>query len=118
MRIAKSARTLAVLVPLIIPALLRAAPNDYVVTPIVEQGEKEIDFKWGTEKRKNMSSGTATSLGFGVGVNSYWFTELYVKWKRSPGESNAFDAVEWENLARRILQQSTPAGSRVPCCRV
>lgn len=97
MRIAKSARTLAVLCPLLVPVMLHAAPNDYVRSPIVEQGEKEIDFKWGAENRKGMASGTATSLGFGLGVNSWWFTELYGKWKRDPGSSNAFDALEWEN---------------------
>ncbi|MEO5659027.1 MAG: hypothetical protein ABIQ90_04410 [Polaromonas sp.] len=97
MRIAKSARALVALCPLLVPVMGHAAPNEYVITPIVEQGEKEIDFKWGTEKRKDQSSGTATSLGFGLGVNSWWFTELYGKWKREPGQSNAFDAVEWEN---------------------
>ncbi len=97
MRIAKSARVLVALCPLFVPLMLRAAPNDYVITPIVEQGEKEIDFKSGAEQRKDMSSGTATSVGFGLGATSWWFTELYGKWKRDPGQSNAFDAVEWEN---------------------
>ncbi len=97
MRIAKMARALAALCPLLAPVMLRAAPIDNVISPIVEQGEKEIEFKWGAEKRKDMSSGTATSLGFGLGVNSWWATELAAKWKREPGASNAFDAVEWEN---------------------
>lgn len=97
MQIAKSARALAVLCPLLAPAMLRAAPNEHVITPIVEQGEKEIEFAWGAEKRKDMTSSTATALGFGVGVTSWWATELAGKWKREPGESNAFDAVEWEN---------------------
>ena len=105
MRIAKPARALLALCPLLLPLMVRAAPNEYVITPIVEQGEKEIDFKWGSEKRKDLSSGTATSLGFGLGVNSWWFTELYGKWKREPGQSNAFDAVEWENRF-----QLTPTG--------
>jgi hypothetical protein len=97
MRIAISARALAALCPLFVPLMLHAAPNTYVLTPIVEQGEKEIDFKWGSEKLPDGSSGTATSLGFGWGVNSWWFTELYGKWKREPAAANTFDAVEWEN---------------------
>ena len=105
MRIAKPARALLALCPLLLPLMVRAAPNEYVITPIVEQGEKEIDFKWGSEKRKDLSSGTATSLGFGLGVNSWWFTELYGKWKREPGQSSGFDAVEWENRF-----QLTPTG--------
>ena len=105
MRIAKPARALLALCPLLLPLMTHAGPNEYVLTPIVEQGEKEIDFKWGAEKRKDQSSGSATSLGFGLGVNSWWFTELYGKWKREPGQSNAFDAVEWENRF-----QLTPTG--------
>ena len=97
MQIAKSARALLALSPLLLPLLAHAGPNDYVRTPIVEQGEKEIDFKWGADKRKDQSSGSATSVGFGLGVNSWWFTELYGKWKREPGQSHGFDAVEWEN---------------------
>jgi hypothetical protein len=65
-----------VLGPLLVPGWLHAAPSDYVITPIVEQGEKEIEFKWGPEKRKDLSSGIATSLRFGLGVNSWWATEL------------------------------------------
>src|SRR5665647_2690342 len=105
MRIAPLARALAVLCPLLAPAVLNAEPNDYVHTPIVEEGEKEIDFKWGVEKRKNMPSGTATSIGFGWGATPWWFTELYGKWHREPGESSGFAAWEWENRF-----QLTPTG--------
>ena len=105
MKIVNWARTMAVLCPLLVPVTLRAAPNDYVRSPIVEEGEREIDFKTGSERLKDGTSGSATSLGFGVGVNSWWFTELYGKWKREPGASNAFDAVEWENRF-----QLAPAG--------
>lgn len=102
MRIARLASALAALCPLLVPAVLRAAPNDYVRTPIVEEGEREIDFKWGVEKRKNMPSGTATSIGFGWGATPWWFTELYGKWHREPAESSAFDAWEWENRFRLL----------------
>lgn len=110
MQIAKSARTLVALCPLLVPVMLRAASNDYVLTPIVEQGEKEIDFKSGVEQHKDMSSGTATSLGFGLGATSWWLTALYGKWKRTPGQSNAFDAMERE-VPRRCR---FPAGNRAP----
>ena len=76
---------------------VQAGPNDYVRTPIVEEGEKEIDFKTGIQHNRDGSSEAATSLGFGWGATSWWFTEVYAKYKRQPGESNAFDAIEWEN---------------------
>ena len=97
MRIANLAGALAALCMVLAPATVRASPDDYVRTPIVKEGEKEIDFKWGSEKHKDMASGTASSLGFGWGATSWWFTELYGKWKREPGASSAFDAHEWEN---------------------
>lgn len=97
MRIAFLARALAVLCPLFLSAVVHAAPNDYVHTPTVEEGEKEVDFKWGVEKNKDGSSGTATSIGLGWGATSWWFTELYGKWHREPSQSSGFDAWEWEN---------------------
>ena len=97
MRIARLAGTLAVLCPLLASTVASASPNAYVKTPIVEEGEKEIDFKWGTEKFRGGGSGTATSVGFGWGATSWWFTELYGKWKREPGSPSGFDAIEWEN---------------------
>jgi len=97
MRIAHAARTMAVLCPLFLVPFAHAEPNDYVHTPIVEEGEKEIDFKSGVQKMRDGTSESATSVGFGWGVNSRWSTELYAKWHREAGEQSAFDAWEWEN---------------------
>ncbi|MDB5947349.1 MAG: hypothetical protein JWQ33_2375 [Ramlibacter sp.] len=74
-----------------------ASPADYVYSPTVEQGEKEIDFKFGSAKARDGTRESATSIGFGYGVNAWWFTEAYAKANRaSPGQWR-FDAVEWEN---------------------
>ncbi len=97
MRIAKLARALAALCPLLVAPTIHAAPNGYVHSPIVEEGEKEIDFKWGVEKHRDGSSETATSVGLGWGATSWWSTELYAKWHREPGQASGFDAWEWEN---------------------
>ena len=97
MRTATFAGALAALCPVLLSTALHAEPNDYVHTPIVDQGEKEIDFKWGAERHRHEPSGNATSIGFGYGVNSWWFTEFYGKWHRDPGSASGFDAWEWEN---------------------
>ncbi|MEN9712287.1 MAG: hypothetical protein RLY90_548 [Pseudomonadota bacterium] len=81
----------------VVSTAAHAGPAEYVYTPTVEEGEKEIDFKSGFQKNRDGSSQTATSLGFGYGVNSWWFSELYAKYQRAPGEASAFDAWEWEN---------------------
>ena len=74
-----------------------AGPADYVYTPNVEQGEREIDFKLGSAKARDGTRESATSIGFGYGVNAWWFTELYAKVKRETPERWRFDAIEWEN---------------------
>jgi hypothetical protein len=79
------------------PSVSLADANDYVHTPAVEYGEKEIDFKFGTEKNRDGTIANATSLGLGFGVTQYWFTEFYAKWHKEPGEASGFDAWEWEN---------------------
>jgi len=74
-----------------------AGPNDYIRTPTVEYGEREIDFKTGTHKNRDGSTESANSVGFGFTPTSWWFTELYAKYARPAGEPNGFDAWEWEN---------------------
>lgn len=79
------------------PLVSFAGPADYIYTPVVEEGEKEIDFKLGTAGKGSDSSEAAASLGFGYGATSWWFTELYLKFKREGSEDVRYDAIEWEN---------------------
>lgn len=72
-----------------------ASPADYVYTPAVAQGEREIDFKYGTASPLAGSGAQAFSLGFGYGATQSWFTEVYLKQERN-GTQNATLA-EWEN---------------------
>jgi hypothetical protein len=99
MRTAVKAGALAALVSscLGLPGIAMAGPSDYVTSPIVEEGEREIDFKAGTAKNRDGTRESAYSLGLGWGVNRWWFTEVYAKGHKLPGERNSFDAWEWEN---------------------
>jgi hypothetical protein len=76
-----------------IPAI--AGPADYVYTPTVEYGEREIDFKYGSAKQQDGRFDKATSLGFGYGATEYWFTEAYIK--RENEGSDSLTIAEWEN---------------------
>lgn len=87
---------LALLLPFTAPSA-HAGPSDYVITPTVEEGEREVDFKAGTAKSRDGSRESKWSLGFGLGATSWWFTELYAIWHKEPGERRSFDAWEWEN---------------------
>jgi hypothetical protein len=82
---------------LLIPLSTLAGPSDYVFTPQVTRGEREIDFKMGTEKSDGTARDSAASLGYGYGVSERWFTEIYAKYKRGDGKATHYDAVEWEN---------------------
>lgn len=99
MRTALEAGALAALA-LGIHAAALAGPSDYVATPIVEEGEREIDFKAGHARLGGADRGSseaAQSIGLGYGATSWWFTEFYAKWHKEPGASHGFDAWEWEN---------------------
>jgi len=73
-----------------------ANPADYVYTPAVEYGEREYDFKFGTNTNQaGIGTSSGASLGYGYGIKEYWFTEIYLKQERS-GSSDV-NLVEWEN---------------------
>jgi len=82
---------------LLAPCFVRAGPADYVYTPTVEYGEKEIDFKAGSARKDSDPRESAYSIGFGYGATEWWFTELYVKYKRENDAGTKYDAIEWEN---------------------
>lgn len=74
-----------------------AGPGDYVYLPNVEYGEREIDFKFGSARSPEGNRNSVDSLGLGYGATEWWFTELYLKYKRDGSLGNRFDAIEWEN---------------------
>jgi hypothetical protein len=80
-----------------VPISAYAAPTDYIFVPNVEYGEKEIDFKAGTARKGDDPRESAASIGFGYGAKEWWFTEIYLKYKRENNENTKYDAVEWEN---------------------
>jgi hypothetical protein len=93
----KSYACIALATALLAPLKTAAAPADYVYTPDVEYGEKEIDFKAGTARKQDNPGDSASSIGFGYGAKEWWFTEIYVKHVRENGEGTKLDAFEWEN---------------------
>jgi hypothetical protein len=73
-----------------------AGTADYVYTPTVEYGERELDFKFGTGTPPGGERQTVSSMGFGYGATEYWFTELYLK-REVEGMSSDVTLAEWEN---------------------
>lgn len=99
MRTALQAAALAaVVLPILttpVPAV--AGPAEYVLSPIVEEGERELEFKFGQSKARDGARERQQAIGFGLGVNAWWFTELVAQWHQQPGGRQSFDAWEWEN---------------------
>ena len=85
------------LIALGLAGIAHAGPSDYVWTPIVVEGEREIDFKAGSARLRDGTRESKQSLGLGWGATGGWFTEFYAVWHKPPGERHAFDAWEWEN---------------------
>lgn len=74
-----------------------AGPADYVSTPTVEYGEKEIELKYGDRKLADDTHERAATLGFGMGVTPTWFTEVNVEFEKETGKGGEIEAFEWEN---------------------
>lgn len=72
-----------------------ASPADYVYTPAVEYGEKEVDFKYGSATQKDGQLLEAVSVGFGYSATETWFTEVYLKQERIGNQ--VANLAEWEN---------------------
>ncbi len=72
-----------------------AGAADYVYTPAVEYGEREIDFKFGATSPVAGNKSQGASIGYGYGAKEYWFTEIYLKQEREG--SDISNIAEWEN---------------------
>ena len=72
-----------------------AGAADYVYTPAVEYGEREIDIKLGTTSPLAGITAQGASIGYGYGAKEYWFTEIYLKQDRNGSE--VANIAEWEN---------------------
>jgi hypothetical protein len=75
-----------------------AGPSDYVHTPIVEYGEREIELKGGRARLSDGSHEDAYAVSYGQGVTPWWFTEAYVKFEGATAQPTKAEAVEWENV--------------------
>jgi hypothetical protein len=75
-----------------------AGPGDYVHSPIVEYGEREIDVHGGYARSRDGTYESALSAGWGIGLQPWWFTEAYVKFEGATGEKFKAEAIEWENI--------------------
>jgi len=87
-------------------ALLMAAERslavnaaDYLFTPIVTQGEREIDLYGGSGSSGEKTHAESNAgIGFGYGLTQHWFTELDIEYRWQSPVGTGLDAFEWENI--------------------
>jgi hypothetical protein len=72
-----------------------AGPADYIYTPTVEFGERELDIKFGQAEPLAGNRAQVTSVGYGYSARENWFTEFYLKDERNGTTSTML--AEWEN---------------------
>jgi hypothetical protein len=83
-----------------------AASTDYVHTPTVDHGEREIDIKFGSAERDD-GRDRAASIGFGWTPVARWLTEPNAHWQEEPGGGMHLRAFEWENKFQLTDLQKT-----------
>ncbi|MGC2166562.1 MAG: hypothetical protein WA632_11170, partial [Gallionella sp.] len=95
MKVIEALRLQAIFCGLLMAAPVHAGPADYIYTPTVDYGEREIDIKYGATSPKVGDRLQSASVGFGYGAKEYWFTEIYLKRERNGNRDAAL--AEWEN---------------------
>jgi len=94
--------------PVTIPRLLAATlllpiatavaePGYYVVPAYDVAGERSVDLRYWTVKPNGMPAIVWPEVGFGAGVNSRWYTEVYASWVGSWDEGTRLGSLDWQN---------------------
>lgn len=75
----------------------RADPGYYVVTVYDNAGVRTLDFRYWTVKLSNRPEVIWPELGFGYGVSTRWYTELYASWIGSSQMPTQLSTWNWQN---------------------
>jgi hypothetical protein len=92
------------------PLLAHAAgdPAEYLFSPEVEQGEREIDSKAGIAWDRDGHSFWGGKLGVEYGFTAWWASEATVNFGRELGESTELLSFEWENRFELLGGEAHP----------
>jgi len=92
------------------PLLARAEgdPAEYVFSPEVERGEREIDSKAGIAWDRDGRSSWGGKLGVEYGLTAWWASEATVNFGRPLGESTELLSLEWENRFQLLKSDVHP----------
>ena len=91
-------RTLALAAALALPcASVTAGPGYYLVTAYDNYGVSTIDTRYWTVKFPNRSEIVWPEVGFGYGVTTRWYTELYATYIGTTQSALKLETWNWQN---------------------
>src|SRR5215831_7207796 len=74
-----------------------ADPGYYVVTVYDNEGQRSLDLRYWTVKFPQRPEMIWPEAGFGYGVSSRWYTELYGSWIGSSQMPTQLSTLNWQN---------------------
>ena len=78
--------------------VVMAGSADRVYSPVVEQGETELEWRGGYRDFASAPSDHAFIFDVGYGVTNWWKTELVLEYAAEDGNPGKLEAWEWENI--------------------
>jgi len=101
---------LIVLAAAAVVAAPRAEAADKVYSPIVEEGERAIEFRGHRESDGDPAADGAQQFKIDLEYSPRWFwnSELVGEWEKSPGESLKNTEIAWENIFQLFEQGRYP----------
>jgi hypothetical protein len=78
-------------------AVANADPGYYVVTAYDNAGLRTVDLRYWTVKSEGRPSTRWPEIGFGYGVNSRWYTEVYASFIGTLDTATRLSTVNWQN---------------------
>lgn len=88
---------LAAILLWLMPVCAVADPGYYLVTVYDNAGERSIDFRYWTTNLKGQPETIWPEIGFGLGVTSRWYTELFVSYIGEQIQSTYPSTWNWQN---------------------
>ena len=77
--------------------IARADPGYYVVTAYDNSGLRTIDFRYWTVKANGDTATRWPEIGFGYGVSTRWYTEIYASFIGQYDTATRLSTINWQN---------------------
>ena len=101
-------RSLAIAVLALLASPVWASPAESVITPDIEEGEREIELAFGIARSDGGERSRGLTIGFGAGITDRWATEVGFEFEQEGSDDFEFGGIEWENRIGLIVDEDEP----------